>query len=556
MNGQRLATEAPSATPTQRVADPTTSDGSDAPIAESHGATQPASRVGRPAALLAIAVGVGQLFGIARELFIAAQVGADVRLDAALIAIVAPTVVGLLFVGGTATAMVPAIVRTIDEHGEEAGQRLTSSIVTWTLIVGVLGGILIVAFASTCVAIAGPGLSAEGRALAESFMPMLGPLVLFQSLTGLLVALFQMRTRFRPIALAWVMGPIVAMVTTVIAFGPIGIAAVPLGAMLGAGATFGILLVRGWRDQLLPPLDLRRTTHGGRGFLRHAGPLWLSSGILNLNLVGDRAIGSLLAEGAVSVLRYGDGIVRLPISAIGPAWTTAIYPSFVRAALPRSSSSVGAELGQSLRYLLAIFVPLSAATIALAPLLVDVAYRRGAFTAEDATATSLVVAALAPLVVLTMLNALAASAHNARQNGRLLLLVGILMVGLNIALDLVLGRAIGVAGIALASSIALGVVTLILIGALHRVEPSLRIREITGVGVRSLAASVVAAVPIGIIVWTADWAGSLPLEVAALVGLSLAGGLVYLVASRVLGLAEPLVVLRSLWGLRPGRAGA
>ncbi len=62
-------------------------------------------------------------------------------------------------------------------------------------------------------------------------------------------------------------------------------------------------------------------------------PLTISASVLNFNLLTDRAVATLIAPGAVSALRYAEGVIRIPLAAIGPAWFAAIYPALVRASL-------------------------------------------------------------------------------------------------------------------------------------------------------------------------------------------------------------------------------
>ena len=109
--------------------------------------------------------------------------------------------------------------------------------------------------------------------------------------------------------------------------------------------------------------------------------------------------------GAVSALRYAEGVIRIPLNAIGPAWFAAIYPALVRASLVKGSSSFGQAAAGALRYLTVIFVPITIATAALAPVIVEVAYVRGAFDERAAILTSAALAGFAPLLFLTLANA-------------------------------------------------------------------------------------------------------------------------------------------------------
>ena len=78
--------------------------------------------------------------------------------------------------------------------------------------------------------------------------------------------------------------------------------------------------------------------------------------------------------------------MRTPISAISPAWGSAMYPTLVRAARDRDDS-LASTTSRSLRFAIATFVPIAALTAAVAPVAVAVAYGRGAFGPQDVAET-------------------------------------------------------------------------------------------------------------------------------------------------------------------------
>ena len=67
-------------------------------------------------------------------------------------------------------------------------------------------------------------------------------------------------------------------------------------------------------------------------------------------------------------------------------------------------SGLAASADRSLRYVFAVFVPVSALTLAVAPVATSAAYGRGAFTSADLMVTALVVAGFAPLVCTVMVS--------------------------------------------------------------------------------------------------------------------------------------------------------
>ena len=134
--------------------------------------------------------------------------------------------------------------------------------------------------------------------------------------------------------------------------------------------------------RMLPPAIAPGGSRGKRPvrLIAHSLPLTISSSALMFNLLIDRAIATLIVPGGVSALRYAEGVIRILLNAIGPAWSAAIYPALVRASRQDGGGSLGEAASGALRYVTrSSSCPLAVATAALAPLIVAVAYGRGAF---------------------------------------------------------------------------------------------------------------------------------------------------------------------------------
>jgi putative peptidoglycan lipid II flippase len=375
---------------------------------------------------------------------------------------------------------------------------------------------------------------------------------------SLLSALFQIHDRMRGIAIAWLAGPVASLVVTVVLWDAFGLTALAIAMSVQQGVIVVVLLGLGLRFGILPPLTMTADRGEMARFVRHAMPLTISASVLQFNLLTDRAVATVIGAGSVSALRYAEGITRIPMNAIVPAWTAAIYPALVKAALLGESGTFAQAAAGALRYVIAIFTPLAVATAALAPVIVEVAYVRGAFDERASVLTSVALAGFAPLLVLTMANAILTGSHNARERGVFLMTMGFLDAILNALFNVGLGLTIGVAGIALSTSLTMGLVQVIKAWRLGSIESTFPLGGLLAVSLRSLLASAIVAAPITVIAWTLPHGLGLGPALAALVGLTAAGMIGYVVVARLIGLDEPAIVARTLLGSasrlrRPGR---
>lgn len=515
--------------------------------------------VGRSAVLLTGAQVVVQAIGIIRQVVLASREGITVELDALIIGLNLPLTLYLVLLAGVRPALVPAYFEARSTMGQAHAGRLAGTVLVWMSIIGLLVSIAMYVFAGPLATISGPGFSPVAHASTVGYIQLLSPMVLLGTATGILLAVSQSEERFALIAWATIAAPAIALVIMLAAWDQLRLDGLAVGTLVGAVASLGILVVgMGWY-RILPRLGMRPSGLGGRALVRHATPLTMSAVILQLNTIGDNAIASLLAPGAVSALRYADSLIRLPISAVQSAWGTAVYPALVRATREPGVQGLARTTLVALRYVLAIFVPIAALTAACAPLAVAVAYGWGEFSQQDLTLTAQIVAGFAPLMVVLMVVPVFTGAFNARRNGTILLMGGVLNVTLNLTLDVVLGLSIGVVGVALASSAAQTVVVVIWAYRFRGSDAEFDLRHLADVLGRAIVASAPAALLIGGVLWAGAphpgiVGGLMMLGAAGLIGLA-----TYVLIAARIGLREPRRIMDGALGqihdrLRAARA--
>ena len=512
--------------------------------------------VSRSAFILTAGATLAQALAIGRELFLAAQLGVSVELDALFIALALPTTLAGVLTSGVVTALVPIYIGLRDKSGPLEARRFAGGVIIWIGLFGLVASVLLATLTDAAVAITGPGLDPGGRVAAAGYLRLLAPLAFVAAVSSILQAVCQAEERFAGIATANLVTPTVALTTIIVLWQPLGLTAVAIGSLLGpvVGALF--LYLTTVRAEMAPRPTLRVSSTVLGAFIRHAAPLALSAGVLQVNTVVDRAIASLLAPGGVSALRFAELLVRAPIGVIAPAWGSAIYPALIRAAGEPRVGALGRAAGRTIRYAIALFLPVAALTAAVAPVAVSVAYGRGAFSAEDVALTIPIVAAFSPLLLILMVSPILTGAHNARQRGRVLLGGGILNAVLNLVLDVTLGATLGVVGIALATSVTSTIVLLYFVWQLNAREPGVEPRGIA----RTLVLAAAAVAPAAIVVGAVAWSGLVPAELGpGLVALALFGALgllAYGAAAWLIGIIEIRTFVEQIRGWASSRLTA
>lgn len=504
--------------------------------------------VGRSAAIIAGATVVGQLAVIGRELFVAANEGTSAALDALLVAIVLPVFMAGIIFSGVQAALVPAYLDAERAAGRTAARGFAAGLLGWSLVLGSVAVIVALGVAGPALQIAGPGLSADQREDAIGYMPLLLSLIVITPLGTILAGICQAHRHFKAIATSIAAGSITSAVITVALWDSVGLWALAAAYVANAGAVALVLAAALARRRWLPVPSLRLDLARTKAFMRHLAPLTAGSAVLQLNLVADRAVASLVGAGGVSALRYGDQLVQAPLNAVSAGWSTVIYPALV-ATTHGDERAIGEATTRSLKLVAGAFIPIAALIAALAPLIVGIVYERGAFDRRAAEQTSAVLAAFAPLLPLLMANSVLVSAHNARRRGVFVGAIAVANAALNLALNLALAPLIGVAGIALSTSFTIGLLVTVLAWRMSSTEIGFDGRAVARTTARAIIGTIVAIVPVSIMAWSGVLAGSpFPIAIAWLMGMSMWAALVYLAMAATIGLREPIMVVIAIGG--------
>jgi putative peptidoglycan lipid II flippase len=362
--------------------------------------------------------------------------------------------------------------------------------------------------------------------------------------TTMIRVVCQAEERFGSIAVSTMAGPATALVVMLVLWSSLGLEALAIGNIAGALATLGLLVAAAARASAVPIPRIRPDPRLA-DWARHAAPLTLSGGILEIRGIADRAVASLLGPGSVSALRYSMVLIQ-PLTAIGPAWSSVIYPRLVQSTLGAPGGSLASWADRMMRTVVGIFLPIAALTAAVAPVAVFVAYGRGAFTTGDLRLTATTMAAYTPIIVTVMLLPVLVGSHNARRRGSVLLLGGALNVVLNVVLDVVLGFLFGAPGIALSTAAAEVVVVSVFIRILARSGDAFD----PGPLLRSLVATTLAIAPIALVIGALAWTGfgtrDTLAAIATLAGMGIVGVSGYTLIAARLGVSPAEQVVRSV----------
>jgi putative peptidoglycan lipid II flippase len=435
-----------------------------------------------------------RVLGYVRDMVVARAFGAGPVTDAFFVAFRVPNLLRrLLAEGALSTAVIPVFTHYLATGGRAAFLAMVRAVAgatTLTLCVVTLAGMLL---ARAIVTVMAPGWIADPPLfdLAVGLTRLMFPYLLLVGLAALATGVLNAHHRFFTAAFGPAVlnvGMIAAVLLLASRFEP-PIVSLAVGVLVGG---LGQLLVQ------LP--DVRRLgvplrpsgewTHPAVGIIaRRLAPAAFGLAAVQVTVVLNTLLASLLPKGSISYLYYADRVMEFPLGVFGIALATAALPTMAAQAAREDRAGLTDTLGFSLRLSAFVAVPAAAGLLALGAPIVGLLFQRGQFGPADAAATTQALAAYAIGLPAFSATRIAAQTFYALGDTRTPVLLGLLSVAANVALALALMWPLAHAGLALASSLSAYVNVLALLWALRRRLGPIGGRALARACARTLAAT-------------------------------------------------------------------
>ncbi len=196
---------------------------------------------------------------------------------------------------------------------------------------------------------------------------------------------------------------------------------------------------------------LRRNDPGIARVLKLMGPAAFGASVAQINLFLNTVLASLVGSNVVSYLYYSDRLVEFPLGVFGVALGTVVLPELSRQAAGKSPA-FPSTLDWGLRWTWLIGLPATVGLLLLGHRLLLSLFAYGAYSAADAAQSALSLTGyglgILPIIAVRVL----APAFYARQDTRTPVYFGMLSVGINIAVSLVLAWPLHQLGLSLATT--------------------------------------------------------------------------------------------------------
>jgi len=416
------------------------------------------------AALIALFSLASRFLGIIRDRILAGQFGAGETLDIYYAAFRIPDLIfNLVVLGALSAGFIPIFTSLVKDFkcDKESCDSQDRNHEAWTLGNNILQlllltlfclSVILIVFAPLLIKFISPGYDAEAQKSIVSLTRIMFLSPLFLGMSGILGGVLQSFKRFLVYSFAPIfynLGIIIGALYFVDLWGINGLAwGVVLGAFLHMLVQIPTVCRLGFRIKFkINWKDLNTWK-----IVKMMGPRTLSLAISQINLVVITIIASGLSSGSLTIFNFANNLQSFPIGIFGISYAIAAFPALSEFAF--NKEKLAENFSGAMRQILFFIIPATVLIIIFRAQIIRVVLGTGSFDWQDTILTmntlgffALSLFAQATLPLLTRV-------FYARHNSKTPFYLGFLSILLNIFLSYFLSAKMGVAGLALAFSIA------------------------------------------------------------------------------------------------------
>jgi putative peptidoglycan lipid II flippase len=520
---------------------------------EQHPAAPSSTQIARSAVLMIGILAFAKLFSLSEKWIGIDRFGISAEWDTFAVANQLPEQLYTLIAGGAlAFAFIPVFSGFLTKGDRDAAWKLASNVLNTVFLAALTVGLVAFVFAPQLVAnLLAPGFSPALVDQTAGLMRILLLSLVIFSVSGLISGILYTHQHFLLPALTPIMFDVGNLLGVLVLARYYGIYGAAIGAVVGACLHL-LIQIPGliyYRARWLPILNWRDPAL--REVITLMIPRSIALGLANMNLLIANNIASGLGEGAPAALQRGWTLMQLPETLIGTAMGIVIFPTL--AALNAAGDLKGkrAAMSGALRFILIASIPAAAMMVIAGRPFVGI-LEGGQFSSENATRVFSVLQFWALGIVTHSCLEIIGRSFFADKDMITPLLASLVEAAIYIGLAVLLVPRLGVGGLALANSVAVGVECTILTVILRQRWQGIDERALLTTLIKACAATAVMGIAMLAVMPSVealdvfqDRRLVLLLQGVLLVGL---GGVVYLVATLVLRMEEvyqlPGLILR------------
>jgi putative peptidoglycan lipid II flippase len=406
----------------------------------------------KTALILMIVTIISKIVGFGREITLSYFYGASNISDAFLISLTIPSVIFSFIGTGISTGYIPLYSKIEQKYGEKEGSRYTNNLVNILLIM--CTGIIVfgLLFTDQIVKIFASGFEGDTLVLAVKFtrISLLG--IYFTGLLSVFKGFLQLKENYVvPALIGFPMSFFIIL--SILLSSKTNILVLAIGSVIATASQLALLVpfVRkaGYRYKFV--LDTKDEYI--RKMVYIALPVMIGVSVNQINVLVDRTLASGIAVGGISALNYANKLNGFVQGMFVVTISTVMYPMISKMAAKSNFDGLKKSVSEAINLINLFVIPATVGAMIFAEPVVRLLFGRGAFDPEAISMTSSGLFYYSIGMIGFGLREILSRAFYSMQDTKTPMINAAVAMGMNIVLNIILSRFLGLGGLALATSI-------------------------------------------------------------------------------------------------------
>lgn len=439
--------------------------------------------VAKYSALIAVILILSKLIGTIREFVVAAQFGASTESDIFKTATRVPYIFYASVGAALTTSFIPIFSKVKQDtvKANEFFNNILNILIVGSCILSLLGIVFSTELTQTMVS----GFKASEIAKTVTMTQITMPSIIFLTVSGLYTGYLQSYGIFLQPALTGIVSSIVVIIGIVV-FYKYGIIAAVIAFLISAVAQ--MVVQRPFMPNYKYKMYINFKDENVRKMLKLAIPTLISTSVNQINVILASNYASRLPVGSISVVDYASKLSTLVNQVFIISLTTVFYPMLTEKFTENDQIGFENLFVKSVNVVILVAVPLVFGLVALSTPVVKLTLQHGKFDAAATLNTALCLKYLAFSALGYSLIDILNKVFYSTRNTVTPMINGFVLIILNLVLIVLLTPRFGVIGLALASTVSVSIVSIIMLIELKVKLKNIKFMKIAKVFSKSLIA--------------------------------------------------------------------
>lgn len=418
-----------------------------------------------------------KFFGFFREIALSYFYGASAVSDAYLIAQTIPNVIFAFIGTGLATTFIPIYNKVMKEKGDQEANRFVSNLVNVVLFLTTLIIAFVLSFTPQVVKLFASGFDAQTMSLAVLFTRISIFGIYFSGMIYIFNSYLQIKDNFMIPAMIAIPMNLVAILSFFIA-SETDDRILAFGIVTSFLVQLLFILPSVWKNKLRYKLIFNLRDSYLKEIIILSVPVIVGVSFNQLSTLIDKNIASTLAVGGISALNYADRINGFVQGLFVVPIITVIYPNLSKIIVEKNEEGLRKLIKNAMVTISLLVIPATIGIMVLAEPVVELLFLRGEFDKVASVMTSQALFYYAIGILGYAFASIFARVYYSFNDTKIPVINGAIGVTIDIILNMILSRIIGIRGLALSTSISSIIIAVLHMIRLKKYTQSIGFRDI------------------------------------------------------------------------------